>query len=107
MPWYFVDSRRAGVVGGQSQGDVVVIADQELVEIGRAPANILVWLETVVDTLFGGRFGHELHEAAGAGAADRMAVAVAFGFYDAGKQVGVEVVLLPGFGEHFMQVSWG
>jgi len=100
-----IDGSRARVVGGESDGDVVVVAHEELVEIGGAATNVFVGTEAIVDALFGGGFRHELHEAAGAGAADGVGVAVAFGFDDAGQQVFVEVVLLSGLGEHLVEVG--
>ena len=44
-----VDRCGTGVVGGQSQREVVVIAGEQRVEVGGAPAHILVGLEAVLD----------------------------------------------------------
>jgi hypothetical protein len=42
-----VDGGGAGVVGGEGEGDVVAIAGEELVEIGRAAADVLLGREGV------------------------------------------------------------
>lgn len=99
-----IDRSGPRVVGGKGKCDIVVILDEELVEICGAAANVLIWLEAVIHALFGSGFGHELHEAAGTGAADSTGVAVALGLDYAGEQVGIEIVLLAGFGEHFVQI---
>ena len=106
-PVVFVDRCWAGVVGGECERYVVVIAAQKLVEVGRASANILVGGEAVGYAEVGGGAGHELHEATGASVADSVGIAVALGFDDAGEEVGIEVVLLSGVGKHEVEVGGG
>ena len=102
-----LDSGGAGVVGGQSEGQLVVVAGEEGIEVGGAAADVLVGLEAVGDTKLGGGGGHELHEAAGSGGADGAGVAVALGLDQAGEQIHVEVVLAAGAGEHLAEVFGG
>jgi hypothetical protein len=100
-----VDGGGAGVVGGESEGEVVVVVGEESVDVGGATADVLLGLESVVDAEVAGGGGHELHEASGAGAADGLGVAVGLGFDDAGEEVDVEVVVGAGAGEDFGEVG--
>ena len=58
-----------------------------------------------MDAKIVGGGGHQLHESAGAGAADGVGVAAALGFDDAGEQIDVEIVFLAGAGQHFAEVG--
>ena len=87
-----VDGSWAGVVGGDGEADVVVVAGEELVEVGGAAGDVLLGREGVVDAEDGRGGGHQLHEALRAGAGDGAGVAVRFGMDDGGEQVGVDVV---------------
>ena len=103
----FVHGGGTGVVGGEGDSNVVVITAEQFVEIGGAAADVLVGSEAVVYAEVGGGAWHELHETACTSMADGVSVAVALGFDDAGEEVGVEVVVFSGVGEHEVQVGWG
>ena len=102
-----VDGGGAGVVGGEREGDVVVVAGEERVEIAGAAVDVLVGEEGVVDAELGGGRGHELHEAAGSGARDGVREAVAFRVDDGGEEFGVDVVDGAGVGEEFVELGRG
>ena len=94
-----VDGAGTGVVGGEGERDVVLVAGEQLVEVLGAAFDVLGGGEGVGDTKCGGGAGHELHEAAGAGAGDGAGVAARLGADDGGEQVGVDVVGFAGVGE--------
>jgi hypothetical protein len=100
-----IDGERAGVVGREREGHVVVVAGEERVEIGGAATDILLRLKAVCDAEFIGGSGHELHEAARSSAADGADVAAAFSLDDAGEQVFVHIVRGAGFGEDLVQIG--
>ena len=105
-----VDGGGASVVGGEREGETVrvvvgVVAVEELIEIGGAAGDVLVGPEGVVDAELMGGAGHELHEAAGAGAGDGVGVEAAFGADDAGEEVGINVVLGAGGGDEVGDVG--
>ena len=102
----FVDCGGTGVVGGEGDSNVVVITAEQFVEVRGAAAHVLVWSEAVVYAEVGGGAGHELHETAGTGTTDGVGVAVALSLDDAGEEVGVEIVLFAGIGEHQAEVGW-
>ena len=91
----------------ESERDVVVVAGEELVEVGGAPGDVLVGAEGVVDTEGGGGSGHELHEAAGSGAGDGQGLSAGFGVDDGQEEVEVDVVLGSGVGEEVMDAGCG
>ena len=103
----FVNGSGAGVVSGESQRDVVVIAPEKLIEVSGAPSDILIGREAVGDAKVGGGAGHKLHEAACAGVAYSVGIAVALGFNDAGQEVGIDVVVLSGVGKHEVEIGGG
>ena len=94
-----IDGGGAGVVGGEREGDVVVVAGEQVVEVGGAAVYILLGDEGVGDAELGGGGGHELHEALGAGAGDGVGAAVALGVDDGGEEVGIDAVALAGLFE--------
>jgi hypothetical protein len=100
-----VDGGRASVVGGEREGEIVVVAGQELVEVGGAAGDVLVGSEGVRDAKLLGGAGHELHEAAGSGTGDGIGAASAFSFHDAGEEFDVDVVLRSGLAEELMDVG--
>jgi hypothetical protein len=102
----FVYRRRASVVGRQRQSKIVVVVDQQRVQVGGTAAHILVWLETVSNTKFGGRTRHQLHQSARAGAAHGAGIPAAFRPDQTGKQVHIEVVVAARLGKDFVQVRW-
>ena len=107
----FVYCGGAGVVGGEGEGEIVVVMSEQGVEVGGSALDVLAGLEAVVYAEVVGGRGHELHEAGGAGAAEGAGVAVGLRLDEAGEEVDVEVVVKAGAGEHFGEVGgvegWG
>ena len=96
-----------GVVGSKGEGNVVVVATEQFIEVGGATADILIGGEAVVNAEPSGGAWHELHETSRTGMAESVSVAVAFRFDNAGEEIGVEVVMFSGVGEHEVEVGWG
>jgi len=94
-----------GVVSGEGQRKVVVVAGEQRIKVGGTAADVFVGAEAVSDAKFGGGAGHELHEAASACSAHRTGVAVALGFDQAGEEVDVEIVGVARGGQHLVQVG--
>jgi len=101
----FVDGGGAGVVGGEGEGEIVVIVGEQSVDVGGAAADVLGGFEAVLDAEVVGGGGHELHEAGCSGAAKGAGVAVGLSFDDAGEEVDIDIVLSTGAGEHFSEVG--
>jgi hypothetical protein len=95
----------AGVVGGESEGEVVVVAGEELVKIGGSALEVLGGLEAVLDTELVGCAGHQLHESLGSGAGDGAGLATAFSFDDGGEEIFIDVVVGAGGGEELGEVG--
>src|SRR5579862_215892 len=95
---------RSGVVGRQRQGEVVVVAGEQGVEVGGSALDVLIGTKAVVDAEVGGGGGHQLHQALGSSAADGMGISVALGLHHAGEKIAVDVVVDAGLGKHLTEV---
>ena len=102
-----IDSGGAGVVGGEREGEIVVVALEQAVEVGGSAVYVLAGREGVGYSELGGSARHELHEALGSGAAYGVGVVAALFADNGGEQVGVEVVLRSGGGYKLMQLGFG
>jgi hypothetical protein len=71
-----VDGTRPGVVRGNRQPDVSLIAPQQVVEVPRPAVNVLIGVERVGDAVHRRRSGHQLHQALGPDARDGARIAV-------------------------------
>ena len=71
-----LDGLRAGVVRGEGQGEIVVIAVEQGAEIVRAGVDIFRGIEDVFYAELGSGVGEELHQAAGVAARDGFGVEI-------------------------------
>src|ERR1700683_7876 len=95
----FGDHVGAGVVGGEGEGQIVVVLVEEVAEVVRAGVDILTGIENIGDLIFRGGGGEKLHEATGLFAGDRVDVEIGFGGDDAADEISVEIVFAGGIGD--------
>lgn len=101
----FINGGGAGVICGEGEREIVVIAGEQPIEIGGAAADILVRLKTIFDAEARRGTGHELHEALRACTADGMNVAAALCFDDASKQIDIYIVHGACLSEHLVEIA--
>ena len=72
------DSARAGVVGGQAEGHVAVVAVEQGAQVPSAASDVFQGIERIGHPEFPGGGWHELHQAQGALGGDGFGIEVRF-----------------------------
>jgi len=90
------DALRTGVVGGEGEREIVVVAIEKFAEIFCAGFDIFLRVENVFDAESHGGLREKLHETAGVFAGDGFGIEFRFGGDDADDEVGVHSMMLRG-----------